>query len=120
MAEQKAVDAFTKERLNCAQSVIKAFGGICQIDENMIVEAKAYGGGRAEEGLCGALYAALLLLEDEGQAAALREDFASEAGSQKCREIKSGGGLPCADCVRLAARLLARAQERRNDCPAQA
>ena len=112
MPEQKAVDAFTKERLNCAQSVIKAFGGICQIDENMIAEAKAYGGGRAEEGLCGALYAALLLLEDEGEAAMLREEFAREAGSQKCREIKSGGGLPCVDCVRLAARLLAR----KHDC----
>lgn len=111
MPEQKAVDAFTKERLNCAQSVLKAFNETCQVDEQRIIEAKAYGGGRAEEGLCGALYGAILLLDDQEQISKLKEEFALTAGSQKCREIKSGSGFPCTECVRLAARLLAQSHE---------
>lgn len=86
-------------RYNCAQSVAAGAGR-----EDLTSDFAAMGGGRAPEGLCGALYAALQLLPEEKQETA-REAFQARAGALYCREIKSGTGFSCAECVKLAEKL---------------
>ena len=86
---------------NCAQCVAKAFDA----DDSFVSELSAFGGGRAPEGLCGALYAAMQLA-DEADRPALRAAFREAAGAETCREIKGTCRTPCAECVRLAADFL--------------
>lgn len=99
---KSASDFFAEvpRRYNCAQSVAAGAGR-----EDLIPAMAAMGGGRAPEGICGALYAALQLLPEEKQAAAMAE-FQNTAGSMLCREIKSGTVFSCAECVALAEQLL--------------
>ena len=86
-------------RLNCSQSVL----ALCGIEGRM-EEFAEFGGGRAPEGLCGALYAALRLVPDERREA-VRRAFAAEAGAEKCLDIKKGTGTSCQMCVAIAAAL---------------
>ena len=98
----KAIEAFTAagHPYNCAQSVAVGAGR-----EELVSELASCGGGRAPEGRCGALHAALLLAPPEKRAAIL-EQFRAAAGAVTCREIKGGTGFPCVQCVETAARLL--------------
>jgi len=107
MPIERAKEAYAQERLNCAQSVLRGFQELHGISEEEIAEAKKLGGGRAENGCCGALHAACLLASDSGTKERIRTRFASVAGADKCREIRSMGQLSCGGCVELAARLLA-------------
>lgn len=86
-------------QLNCAQSVLALCGVEARMDE-----FAAFGGGRAPEGLCGALYAALQLVPEDRRDA-LRRAFAAEAGAEKCLDIKRGTGTSCQMCVAIAASL---------------
>lgn len=106
MPIQKALHAYTEERLNCAQSILRAFQEEYGLTEDAIGQARAFGGGRADEGLCGALYAALLLAKTEEEKLRLREEFRRTAGALTCHDIKRQTGYPCRDCVTLAAELL--------------
>ena len=65
-------------------------------------------GGRAPQGYCGAVYAALRIAEDKipEKKEEIEEYFKKEAGGITCREIRSQKRLRCADCVEKAARLL--------------
>ena len=112
--QAKALEAFKKLRLNCAQSVLHAFQNEMKIDEQRIAAFKSKGGGRAEGGLCGALHAALELAETQGAKGHIGAKFIERAGSDKCREIKSAGSLSCEACVGLAARLLAESRNPRS------
>lgn len=103
---EKTLIAYSKERLNCAQSVLKGFQAVFNIPEERIVEAKAHGGGRAEKGRCGALHSALTLAKDGEEKARMACAFSEAAGAESCREIKKIGKFSCADCVELAAKLL--------------
>lgn len=94
-----------KEGYNCAQAVLKAFQDDYQISEEKIREFKLYGGGRAEDGICGALYAALQLCTEE-QKPALIEAFEIAAKHSTCEKIKDKT-LPCNQCVAAAAQALA-------------
>ena len=107
MPTERALHAYQNERLNCAQSVLHAFRACHAIPDEAIVQAKALGGGRAEGGVCGSLFAALLLVRDPVAQQRLRDAFIAKAGSDKCREIKQVHRFPCAECVRLAASLVA-------------
>jgi hypothetical protein len=107
MPVERAMTAYKKERLNCAQSVLRAFQQHRSISEEEIVQARHHGGGRAENGVCGALHAALKLTGDPSLRDHLRSTFVARAGAETCREIRSAARLPCVDCVRLAASLLA-------------
>ncbi|MGN0866574.1 MAG: hypothetical protein ACI4SG_02710 [Oligosphaeraceae bacterium] len=91
---------------NCAQSVALGNGR-----EELVEELSRCGGGRAPEGICGALHAALLLAPEE-ERPALQEAFRKEAGALTCREIKGGALTPCVQCVEIAAALLEKAQGR--------
>ena len=89
---------------NCAQAVLFAYQEKTGRSIADIIEFKVFGGGRAPENECGALYAACQA--EPASAAVLRESFARKAGTTVCRELKSVLHYPCADCVALAAELL--------------
>ena len=106
MSIKKSLEAYKVKKLNCAQSILHGFGDSHNIDEEEILEAKKYGGGKAPENRCGALHSALSLTSNESERKKIEESFEAEAGSLKCREIRSLGKLPCSGCVELSARLL--------------
>ncbi|OHE71571.1 MAG: hypothetical protein A2007_05475 [Verrucomicrobia bacterium GWC2_42_7] len=89
------------ERYNCAQCILKAFN---QSPEK-IAEFKAYGGGRAPGGLCGALFAAKSLKDPIAQQH-IEDRFIKEVGSALCKEIRSKNLTPCTQCVRIAANIV--------------
>jgi len=99
----KAVSLFSAvpKECNCAQSVAKAFG-----QDDLAALLETCGGGRSEGGLCGALYAALLLLPEDKQDTA-KAQFKNKAGNVLCRAIRQEGQTPCVECVRIAADLVA-------------
>ena len=106
MLVQRALAAFKTERLNCAESILRAFQQQMGLSEQTIQQATQLGGGRAEEGRCGALHAVLILIDDEGMRSSVREAFVTRAGAEKCRDIRKRKSLSCAQCVELAATLL--------------
>ena len=112
MPVERAINAYKKERLNCAQSVLRAFQPHPKITDEDILHARQHGGGRAEEGLCGALYAALRLTDDPETNQRMRGEFVIKAGSDKCREIRRSARIPCVECVRLATSLLTEGRQK--------
>lgn len=105
---KKAIEFFhaKPERLNCAQAVAKSYQEKFNIPEEIISNFKDYGGGRAPEGTCGALYAANYILCTQGMSDVV-DKFKKIAGSTKCRELKREFKFPCEDCVSLGDRLVA-------------
>lgn len=95
-------------RLSCAQAVAQAFSD--RNPELKIVPADYAhaSGGRAPEGHCGAVYAAMHLSEklNLSKEQQIRDFFSHNAGSLKCRDIRSKNVMKCADCVENAARFL--------------
>lgn len=106
MPVKKSLYAYNEEKHNCAQSILRGFQNELGIMEEQITEAKKHGGGRAEDGLCGALHSALCLAGNDEVKSAVRTAFVLHAGSEKCREIRKLGKVSCEECVRLAATLL--------------
>ncbi len=98
---KEAADLFHQPpaMLNCSQSVMALCGR-----QDMVPEVKCFGGGRAPDGLCGALYAALLLVPEERHEE-IKQAFAEEAGAVRCADIKNGNGTSCQMCVALATAL---------------
>jgi len=86
-------------RYNCAQSVAAACSG-----EEHLQDLAGCGAGRAPDGVCGALYAALLLAP-ESRKKSISDEFAMRLGATKCRELK-GKGVPCTLCVSAAEEIL--------------
>jgi hypothetical protein len=95
-----------KNKLNCAQAVLKAFQPAFGTSDREIQAFKTAGDGRAPEGLCGALHAARHLLQDPSLARELEALFERKGGSTRCKEIRKAKKLPCGDCVALAANFL--------------
>ena len=108
MVVKKAVQHFHgPEKYSCAQSILKAFEGYCEaIDDETIAAFKNFSGGRAEGGLCGALFAAEQLVDDAESIQLLRQRFLDAAGSVTCREIRKLKRCSCEQCVELAAGIL--------------
>jgi hypothetical protein len=99
-----AVFRMPPERLNCAQSVLHAW---CEVSGDKTLapaDLKHFGGGRAPEGICGALHAACLAAPY--RAGALKVAFAARLGSLDCKELRAAKVHPCEICVGLAAELL--------------
>lgn len=94
-----------KDKLNCAQAVLKAFQTESGMSDEDIASAADAGGGKAEGGLCGALYATKLLLKNPAIQERFERDFETRAGALVCKEIRKLKQLPCRDCVALAAEL---------------
>lgn len=100
-----AVDHYTARRGNCAQSVALAWKDKKDPASEHAEAFAAHGGGRAPEGLCGALHAARELAGEQKDK--LTEQFKELAnGHTACRDIRKNRVMPCADCVALAAQLL--------------
>ncbi|HXE42966.1 MAG TPA: C-GCAxxG-C-C family protein [Candidatus Baltobacteraceae bacterium] len=92
------------ERLNCAQAVLHAWHKITGDTSVPIVDLKAFGGGRAPEGICGALHTACLIAPDHAKT--LKSAFAERLGSIYCKELRAAGNHRCIACVAEAAELL--------------
>ena len=101
------------ENWNCAQSLFKGFQEQLAIPDAEIERARALGGGRAEDGLCGALCAADYLAGG-GHRGELEQAFTQAFGTCRCRELKRNK-VPCPDCVRLAHRWVAARLEQQPD-----
>lgn len=103
---EKALSTFREPPFmyNCAQTVCAAFGR-----EDLIEAMKSCGGGRAPEGMCGALYGAIQVAPTKAEA--LKSAFTEINGAWKCSDLK--GGTPrvaCQQCVRVAAELVEKLQ----------
>jgi hypothetical protein len=104
----KAVDSYTGKngiRLNCAQSVARAAKDEYGVSETEIETLKAFSGGCAPEGMCGAIYAAHWLIARKSSEAAEEavNTFNEAIGETRCREIRSARKRSCMDCVAEAA-----------------
>ena len=100
-----AVDHYKSRRGNCAQSVALAWKDKKDPASAHADSFYSHGGGRAPEGLCGALHAARELAGAHGDS--LTEQFKQQAnGHITCRDIRKNRVMPCTDCVSLAAKLL--------------
>lgn len=103
--KDKAKELFHgKERLNCAQAVLKAFQEVENISDKTILDNQKNGGGRAEGGICGALVAANQIVPEKSKE--VTELFNKEAGFPTCREIKTISKFPCRECVGVAAEIV--------------
>ena len=85
---------------NCAQAVAKAFER-----DDLAEPLKSCGGGKAPDGLCGALYAAMLLAGEE-RGDAIKEKFLEEIGHLECKAIRRNRQATCTDCVRRSAEIV--------------
>jgi len=106
MPVKKSIKAYNDEKFNCAQSILRGFKEHFEVSDHDIAEARKIGGGRAENGLCGALHSAITLAGDEKKKTFIITNFIEAAGSDKCREIRKINRLKCSACVELAAELL--------------
>ncbi len=85
----------------CAQAVYAAFKDASPAS---LEGLKAKSGGRAEGGICGALYAAKLVVPQQYHSA-MEEEFIAQTGDLECKRIKSGAKTPCVKCVEVASKL---------------
>lgn len=100
---------------NCAQSVYKAQQPRTGIsDADIELRYRSQGGGRAEGGMCGAVYAASTLVGQQ-RVQALVDQFRERAGGLTCRELKGKQGLPCSYWVDLAEEILIEHQQNNED-----
>ena len=107
MHSKKAGELFHKKKgYNCGQAILKAFQDVFDITDQQIEEFSAFGGGRAEDGVCGALHAARSLIKDEEKRKILDQKFLDMAGSLKCKEIRKLKRLDCKGCVQTVASIL--------------
>ena len=94
------------EGFNCAQAVFKTFQNEFGVTDAHITANKKNGGGRVQNNICGALFAAKELLPN--QADKITELFNERAQFPTCREIKKLSQYPCRECVGLAAEIVER------------
>jgi len=92
------------DNLNCAQAVLKGFQTEFSVTDQEIDDFRAWGGGRTEDGVCGALFAAESLLRQAGKLS-IQEEFLAQAGDIYCLNIKEGK-FSCVECVGLADELV--------------
>lgn len=104
--KKNAVEYYKNRQGNCAQAVALAWKSKVQPEADHHARFSGSGGGRAPEGLCGALHAACELA-GEPKKEILKEKFRQKAaGHITCRDIRRNRAMPCADCVATAAELL--------------
>ncbi len=85
---------------NCAQAVCAALGYT-----DLVEKMSSCGGGKAPDGMCGALYGAIQCVSADEQAAII-DTFVSKHGFSKCHELKKEGHVPCKECVATAVELI--------------
>lgn len=90
---------------NCAQAVACGCGR-----DDLYGELAPCGGGRAEGGMCGALYAALKMVPESAKGVAA-DEFSAGLGSTGCRELKLVHRVSCSKCVESGAVLVEKYRE---------
>lgn len=102
----QALDAFHREpeSLNCAQTILAAFQSSTGRGVAEVSSFKPFGGGRAPDNECGALYAACQCLPEH--APEIRAAFSAELGSHRCKVLKRELRVACETCVGKAADLV--------------
>jgi hypothetical protein len=104
--KKSAIEHYKNRRGNCAQAVALAWKDKKQPDTDLHVHFAEMGGGKAPEGLCGALHAACELAGEKNQEK-LKSEFSRLAdGHTTCRDIRRNRVMPCIDCVAMAAGIL--------------
>ncbi len=97
------------EGYNCYQAVLKIIqikNPSLNITEDDINEGRQFGGGRAPEGLCGALFSILKNAKTEKEYNRFKENFSSYFNNEiTCRGIKGQKIFSCNDCVLNALRV---------------
>lgn len=108
IAVRHFTDIVKKKRLNCTQAISKAFMDEYGITEEDIKNFKKFGKGKNTDGVCGALYAAGIILNKEGMDcyAIIKAEFIDKAYSTQCKDIRKNKTLSCTECVRLVAELI--------------
>lgn len=109
MESKKAEQFFhcKPDNWNCCQAVMKAYQDKTNLTDQEIEKMyRPCGGGRAEGGLCGALYAAEELMKAHNMPSVI-DEFEKEAGGTTCKVLKGEEKFPCLECVRLAEKLIA-------------
>ncbi len=105
MSTEKAKEYFLgklgREKLNCGQAILKAFQEKFSVSNEVILQFKAYGAGKAPEGYCGAFYAAKVILEKRfpEKFKDTENELIAHAGSTKCKEIRALRKLSCLGCI---------------------
>lgn len=101
----KATDTFRTApyKHNCAQAIAYRWQELFH-DSDIVERYAPYVGGRAPEGLCGALYAATQACPEH--ASEIVKEFAASCGAIHCRDIKGNNRTPCKQCVDVADRLV--------------
>lgn len=95
-----------ENKWNCCQAVLKRFQKEIDLtDEEIEALYRPCGGGKAEGGLCGALYAGELLMK-KNNLPSIKEDFNKIAGGITCQVLKKELRFPCVESVRLAEKLV--------------
>jgi len=100
-----AIEYYNSRQGNCAQAVAEAWHLKTGLGEGLKEQFMCCGGGRAPDGLCGALHAALHVIDGADSENARSEFAARSGGHVKCREIRNAAMLSCAGCVETAAEL---------------
>jgi len=97
----KATDTFHHPDFNhnCAQAVAYHWKELYP-DTSVVEKYVEYGGGRAPQGKCGALFAAMNASPDHAQE--IEQEFFQQVGATTCREIKTVSKTPCLRCVEVA------------------
>ncbi len=93
-------------KFNCAQAIVHKW----ERDESLVAQMRSYGGGRADEGNCGALHGALMILKEKRLKEEMLVSFSKRAGSNRCKEIKKEGQITCHECVAIADEILHKLQ----------
>jgi Asp/Glu/hydantoin racemase len=89
------------KKLNCCQAVAAAFSDKLLISKETMDRFASYGGGKAPDGECGAVYAAKYIIKNIGKGSVeeCNDIILAHAGAAKCREIRQLRKLPCIGCV---------------------
>lgn len=97
----RAIDTFRKPpfKHNCAQAIAAHWREL-YADSDIVEHYAPYVGGRAPEGYCGALYAAMQACPKKSET--IRQEFAERCGALLCRDIKQNAHTPCETCVEVA------------------
>lgn len=96
-------------KVNCAQAVLCGFKNALNISDELVDSYSAFGTGRAPHNVCGAVFAAEAILtmeEKTEQLERLKEYFEANAGSVKCKEIRTVKKMSCKGCVENAATIV--------------
>ncbi|EDR24131.1 hypothetical protein, conserved [Entamoeba dispar SAW760] len=101
-----AVEYHSAHKGNCSQSVAYGYSEATGNRKELIEQLSGCGGGRAPEGYCGALYAAIQILGEDKKEACISKFKESSNGCTKCKEIRGSNVIPCRECVRAAAKCI--------------